>query len=38
VVMVRMEISQGEGQHPRVKWLDFNGVMDLALITDSRRR
>jgi hypothetical protein len=38
VVMVRMEISQGEGQHPQVKWVAFNGLVDLALITDSRRR
>ena len=38
VVMVRMEVSQGKDQHPRVKWVDFNGVMDLALITDDRRR
>jgi len=38
VMMVRMEVSQGKDQHPRVKWVDFNGVMDLALITDDRRR
>ena len=38
VVMVRMEVSQGDGQRPREKWVDFNGVMDIALITDSRRR
>jgi hypothetical protein len=37
VVMVRMEVSQGK-DHPQVKWVDFNGVMDVALITDARGR
>jgi hypothetical protein len=37
VVMVRMEFSEGKGQHSQIKWVDFNGVMDFALITDSRR-
>ena len=35
-VMVRMEFSEGKGQHSQVKWVAFNGVMDVALITDSR--
>jgi hypothetical protein len=37
-VMVRMEVSAGKGQNPQVKWVNFSGVVDVALLTDSRRR
>jgi hypothetical protein len=36
-VLVRMEISSPDGR-PQMKWVEFNGVVDLALLTDSRHR
>ena len=37
-VKVRMEISGEKGHPPQARWVDFNGVADIALITDSHRR
>ncbi|HKZ78317.1 MAG TPA: hypothetical protein VJ124_08325 [Pyrinomonadaceae bacterium] len=36
-VMVRLEVSAQTGQHAQTRWVGFNGVVDVALIMDSRR-
>ncbi len=36
-VMVRLEVAPQTGQHVQTRWVGFNGVVDMALITDSRR-
>lgn len=36
-VLVRLKVAPQTGQHIQTKWVGFNGVVDMALIADSRR-
>lgn len=35
-VMVRLDVARETGQNPLPTWVSFNGVVDVALIKDSR--
>ena len=36
-VLVRLKVAPQTGQDTQTKWVGFNGVVDMALIADSRR-
>lgn len=37
-LMVRLEVAEEPGRHSKAKWVNFNGVVDVALIKEARPR